>query len=102
MMFNQKNHFVKLVLAAVASSLAQAHAGLRIVPTFDATVTGTPNAVDYIAAFNYAAQQFSAHFANDITVNIKVVLGGPVAAAVRLSRLRIPILRSEMPWSRIR
>lgn len=69
-------HRLQLALAALAVSGAQAYAGLNIIPVWDTTVTAAPNAADYQAGFNYAIEQFTSRFANDMTVRVKVVLGG--------------------------
>ena len=66
----------KLALAAIAVTGVQAHAQLKIVPTFDSSVTSAPNAASYEAAFNYAASQFSSLFSNNATINVTVSLGG--------------------------
>ena len=57
-------------------------AGFNIVPIFDGTVTNAPNAADYIAGFNYATQQFTSHFTNDVSVNIKVTIGGTGGSSI--------------------
>ena len=63
-------------MAAIAVTGVQAHAQLKIVPTFDSSVTSAPNAASYEAAFNYAASQFSSLFSNNATINVTVSLGG--------------------------
>jgi len=76
MQFNQTKRWFQLAMVGVFASALQVRAGLNIVPFFDASVTNAPNAADYMAGFNYAAQQFTSRFANNITVNIKVVVSG--------------------------
>ena len=51
--------------------MPSAQAQMKIVPTFDATITGSPNAAAIEAAINADCAFYAANFTDDVTVNIK-------------------------------
>jgi hypothetical protein len=61
---------VVALAALLLGSPAPARAGLIIIPTFDASITGNPNAAAIEAGINNAIAQTEATFTDPITVNI--------------------------------
>jgi hypothetical protein len=62
------------VLGAAASARA-----LTIVPTFDSSITGDPNAADMEAAINAAIQVFQSNYTDNVTVRVTFVSDTSVA-----------------------
>jgi hypothetical protein len=70
------HHIFPDSLALAFLCLAPANAALIINPTFDTTITSDPNAATIMATINSAISEYTAAFADPITVNIKFQLGG--------------------------
>ena len=68
-MHNRARTLLSLAAASAASAVASA---VVIHPTFDTTVTSSPNSAQIESAFNYAAAQFQNNFSDNVTINITV------------------------------
>ena len=65
--------FRAVVASAALLSASAAAPGLVINPTFDSSVTSSPDSAAIQSAVNYAAQQLENQFSDAITINIRVV-----------------------------
>jgi hypothetical protein len=71
-----------LIVAFTALQFASpARAQLNIVPTFDSTITGDPNAAAIEGTINAAIQEYRSFFSNNITVNITFSEGGGLGSS---------------------
>jgi len=64
--------YLRAALLLLCLALASSARALVIDPTFDSTITSSPNAASIETAFDYAAQQYDDLFTNPITINITV------------------------------
>jgi hypothetical protein len=73
---------VPVILAiAVLQFASPARAQLNIVPTFDSTITGDPNAAAIEGTINAAIQEYRNAFSDHITVNITFGEGGGLGSS---------------------
>jgi hypothetical protein len=65
-----KNRRLIGVFSLFAAGCVSAHAGLLIVPTFDSSITGDPNAAVIEGSINSDIATIDSYIANNVTVNI--------------------------------
>jgi hypothetical protein len=68
-----KIHLLKLLAAATVLGVAASARALTIVPTFDSSITGDPNAAAMEAAINASIQIFESTYTDNVTVQITYV-----------------------------
>jgi hypothetical protein len=68
-----KIHLMKLLAALTVLAAAASARALTIVPTFDSSITGDPNAAAMEAAINAAIQIFQSTYTDNVTVKITFV-----------------------------
>lgn len=74
----RRGWFTKISSLLALTASAPAYGTFVINATFDSSVTSRADSADVQAAFNYAAQQFTSRYSDDITVNITVSASGSV------------------------
>src|SRR5580693_6113650 len=70
---NIRIHLLKLLAATTVLVAAATAYSLTIVPTFDSSITGDPNAAAMEAAINAAIQVFESTYTDNVTVQITFV-----------------------------